>query len=131
MNVALMWAVYDTDGDRIALLATAEDAAALVSILGDGTTIRRDEIVLWTEGSESESAAESYDNTAEIVRGRYNQASVRKRQEVKDANSRASLEQQRTVHLFVEGALNSTACNSKTGKTATNYANVTCAVCRS
>lgn len=46
----------------------AEDAAAMVALLGEGATVRCNvDSILWTEGSERELASESYDGAAEIM----------------------------------------------------------------
>lgn len=56
--------------EYIAACKHVEDAAALVAFRGEGSTIRhghRVSDVVWTEGSESQPAAESYDHVAEVV----------------------------------------------------------------
>lgn len=59
--------VYSEDGELRATCTYAEDAGALVSFLGDGSTIREGKKVLWKEGEEEQSAGESYDFVAETV----------------------------------------------------------------
>lgn len=62
------WRVYNSDGEYVALLKHPEDAAALVSCLGEGTTICAEhKKALWREGAEDEPASESYDHVAEVV----------------------------------------------------------------
>lgn len=63
----LLWAVHNVDGKRVASLKHAEDAAALVATMADGSTIRRHRRVLWTEGKEAFPAAESYDGVANVM----------------------------------------------------------------
>lgn len=46
----------------------AEDAAAMVAIIGGFVRYRR--IIAWDEGNESISAAESYDQAAEVMHRR-------------------------------------------------------------
>lgn len=66
-----MWfAVHNNQGDRVALIKHAEDAAAFVAIQGDGATVRHNGRVVWSEGSETESAGESYDGAATIMHKR-------------------------------------------------------------
>lgn len=64
------WIVYNADAKRIAMFVHAEDAAAFVGIIGDGATVRHGRRIVWREGSEDESAAESYDGAAERMRDR-------------------------------------------------------------
>lgn len=64
--------------DYRAALKHVEDAAILVAVLGKGSTIRighaaRD--IMWYEGGESQSAAESYDHVAKVV---YDRLSARR-----------------------------------------------------
>jgi hypothetical protein len=62
--------VYDAGGEYIASVKYAEHAAALVALEGDGATIRQGHakrMTLWTEGRESQPAAESYDFVATTV----------------------------------------------------------------
>ncbi len=48
-----------------------EDAAAMVAILGHGSTVRYDHrLIVWTEGSEEFSASESYDRAGEVMEQR-------------------------------------------------------------
>lgn len=59
--------VFNEKDEWVATCATAEDAAALISTLDDGSTIRSGDNVLWTEGKEDQAAGESYDFVAELV----------------------------------------------------------------
>ena len=62
--------VYQAKEYRAACKYT-EDAAALVAFLGEGTEIRwGHNVIVWTEGSESQPASESYDHVTEVVAGR-------------------------------------------------------------
>ncbi len=76
--------IYNEDREYVGATRFAEDAAALVAVLGDGTRIssqppvnhrkgsRYDwkKFVVWLEGSETQSASESYDHVAEVVQQR-------------------------------------------------------------
>lgn len=68
------WKVFSPSGDYVGSLVHGEDAAALVAIQGEGATIRfaghSKKHVVWTEGSEEQSAGESYDETARIMADR-------------------------------------------------------------
>lgn len=65
------WKVYSGDGEYIAAVKYLEDAAALVAMRGDGTTIRYQHgVVIWREGKETQPAGESYDYVAETCRTR-------------------------------------------------------------
>lgn len=67
------WKIYDADGKYEAACKHGEVAACIVALLGDGATIRHDhKLIVWREGSEEISAAESYDQVCETI-------SVRKR----------------------------------------------------
>ena len=66
------WKVYNASKEYIAACKYSEDAAALVSCNGEGGTIRHGHgKVLWTEGAESFSAGDSYDETARVVMERH------------------------------------------------------------
>lgn len=70
MAASPIWKVYLGKEYRAAC-KYVEDAAALVALLGDGTTLRCDHaLVLWVEGKEDQSAAESYDHVVEVVHRR-------------------------------------------------------------
>lgn len=65
--------VYNASGEYVASCKYPSDAAALVSLYGDGATIRhghRKTDAVWTEGAESQPAGESYDFVAETVHAR-------------------------------------------------------------
>lgn len=65
------WKVYTPEGVKEAETVHAESAAALVALLGDGATVRRNRTwVVWREGAEYQSAAESYDYVADVVNTR-------------------------------------------------------------
>jgi hypothetical protein len=60
--------VYDAQGEYQAACKRPEEAACLVTFLGDGATVRLEHRrVVWTEGSEAQPAAESYDKAAAIM----------------------------------------------------------------
>jgi hypothetical protein len=54
--------IYDAQGQYLGRVKHAEDAAALVSVHGPGARVKwKHGPVLWREGKEEFSAAESYD----------------------------------------------------------------------
>lgn len=62
------WKCYDADGKYEGAVKHAEMAAALVSVLGVGATVRhRHRHIVWREGAEEISAAESYDFAAGLM----------------------------------------------------------------
>jgi hypothetical protein len=64
------WKVYMGDEYRAAT-KHVEEAACLVAFLGDGATIRADhKLVVWREGREDQSAAESYDHVVAVAHQR-------------------------------------------------------------
>lgn len=64
--------VYNPQGEYIASCKHGEDAAAIVGNYGHGAKIKdRNGKVLWHEGYEEQSAAESYDYVAERCMGAY------------------------------------------------------------
>lgn len=68
MAASPQWKVYNAAQEYKAACKDVEDAACLVSLYGDGGTIRLDhKLILWTEGSEDQQASESYDHVAEVV----------------------------------------------------------------
>jgi hypothetical protein len=70
MAASPQWKVY-RGKEYLAACKRVEEAACLVAFLGDGATIRSGhDLVLWTEGSEDQSACESYDHVTEVVHGR-------------------------------------------------------------
>ena len=63
--------LYSANKEYMGCMKYAEDAAAMVSCLGEGATVKYDHgKVLWTEGGETLSAFESYDRVAEIMNSR-------------------------------------------------------------
>jgi hypothetical protein len=68
MAAAPQFKIYKADGEYVAACKYAEDAAALVAVLGTGTTIRLGHrFVVWTEGAEAIPAGESYDTVAATI----------------------------------------------------------------
>jgi hypothetical protein len=65
MEPTLRWEVY-REGNIRAACFYPEDAAALVAVLGNGTTIEFKGITVWREGLEEIPASESYDTVAEV-----------------------------------------------------------------
>ena len=71
MAASPRWKVYDYNREYIAACKHAEDAAALAALRGPGTTIRAGHsLVVWTEGAEDQSAGDSYDHVANVIRSR-------------------------------------------------------------
>ncbi len=67
------WKVYSVNGEYIASCKYAEDAAALVSVQGNGASISyRHGRKLWIEGHEAIPAGESYDTVSVTVEARRN-----------------------------------------------------------
>ncbi len=65
--------IYNSRGEYVAACKYIEESAMLAAGLGDGTTIRaghEKRHIVWTEGSESQSASESYDHVSEVVSAR-------------------------------------------------------------
>jgi hypothetical protein len=83
------WKVYTAAGEYIASCKEAEDAAVLVSVRGNGSTIRYEhKHTVWTEGAEMQPAGESYDYVANTAHERINAIIVgnaRKRRAAADA----------------------------------------------
>lgn len=69
------WKVY-RDKEYIGCCKYPEDAAALVSVSG-GEIKYGHSLVVWREGSEQFSAAESYDGAADIMQSRRIEANIR------------------------------------------------------
>ncbi len=62
--------IFDRDGEYQAATKRPEEAAAVVSLLGEGATIRNGHAnnrTVWREGSEAQPAGESYDFVAKTV----------------------------------------------------------------
>lgn len=73
MAAAPYFKVYTAEGDYEAAAHSLETAAAIVTFLGDGATIRnghRQRHIIWTEGSEDMPASESYDYVRETAADR-------------------------------------------------------------
>lgn len=62
--------VYNPEGKYTAACADPTDAAAIVALHGEGTKIKADGRVVWTEGKELTTADNSYDTVAVVVLGR-------------------------------------------------------------
>lgn len=74
MGASPEWKVYDAAGNYEAACKHVETGAAIVALLGDGSTIRSGHSkrhTVWTEGKDG-SAGESYDKVAEHVHGSMN-----------------------------------------------------------
>src|SRR5262252_377953 len=70
---AVHWLVYGPDDKFEGATVYAEMAAALVSVLGDGATVRtKTGHAVWREGAEDEPAFDSYDNAALVMMERSN-----------------------------------------------------------
>lgn len=67
---------YDPSGRLIASCADHYATALLMSLNGDGSTIRYKNAVLWIEGADGE-GAESYDTTAITVIKRLDEAGIK------------------------------------------------------
>ena len=67
------WKIYNAAKEYRASCKDVEEAAVLVAFMGKGATIRIEHavrFVVWREGEESQSAADSYDHVVEIVERR-------------------------------------------------------------
>ena len=65
--------VYSSANEYIGSIKYLEDAAAFVSMRGEGATVRNGHAkknIIWTEGREKFGAYDSYDGAAEIMRER-------------------------------------------------------------
>jgi len=70
MGASPIWKVYSENREYLASFKRPEHAAALVSALGDGTTLRWGHIgTVWTEGEDGQ-AGDSYDYVAEVAHER-------------------------------------------------------------
>lgn len=67
-----MFDVWLENERRASNMPYAEEAAMLVSCLGDGAEVRVGRRVVWTEGDEEQGAGASYDEAAETMRARAN-----------------------------------------------------------
>lgn len=73
MAASPRWKVYSRQGEYLAAVKYPEDAAALVSCLSDGATIRDGHPArrtVWTEGAEDQPAGESFDHVAHTIADR-------------------------------------------------------------
>ena len=92
------WKIYSAAQEYLGSTVYAEDAAAFVSIQGEGATIRRGHAkkdVVWTEGFEKISAGDSYDEAASIMLQRLDQRyldAVAKRDAIHTAYLKAQAE---------------------------------------
>lgn len=65
------WKVHSHTGMYEGEAVFGELAAAMVAVLGDASTVRTaGGLVVWREGAEEQSAGESYDTAAEVMRFR-------------------------------------------------------------
>lgn len=73
-RIPIAWMkVYDACGNYLASCVEPEGAAALVALSGEGATIRNGHAkknAVWVEGSEAQTAAESYDFVAITIHDR-------------------------------------------------------------
>jgi hypothetical protein len=68
----LKWKVRRPSGELVAAASYAEDAAAMVAHVGAGAKVTYDHrVVVWREGSEQFSAADSFDGAAAVTRERF------------------------------------------------------------
>lgn len=68
----LRYKIYSADGLLMGSARYGEDAAAFVGNLGAGAKVKNARVnrIVWAEGKEEISAADSYDQAAEIMRKR-------------------------------------------------------------
>lgn len=62
--------IYNASGEYVAACKYAEESAMLVSLLGDGSTIRdghEKKYIVWHEGKQDQGAGESYDYVAQVI----------------------------------------------------------------
>ena len=69
MSSPLVWKVYSPT-EQVGAVRYAEEAAALVSLYGDGGQVKVDGRIVWREGRESQTAGESFDFAAGVMHGR-------------------------------------------------------------
>jgi len=102
--MATKWKCHFPDGEFGASTKYAEDAAAIVALWGAGATVKWDHrLVVWTEGKEEISAAESYDRATAIMmarRAKYEREAEERRQ-AQLAQLRAEMAATKT-EIFVE-----------------------------
>lgn len=71
MAASPRWKVYDAEGEYEGCAKHAEIAGAMVGMMGEGATIRDNHRrIVWREGAEHVTAAESVDACAETVYSR-------------------------------------------------------------
>lgn len=73
MASILRFKIYDADGIYQAATNRAEEAGAIVALLGDGSVIKdglNNRRIVWREGKEAIPAGESYDVVAQTVYAR-------------------------------------------------------------
>ena len=61
--------VYDPSGEQFAEVSDYAAGALLMSLYGNGSTIRLKNVILWLEGADGE-GANSYDNTSFVIEER-------------------------------------------------------------
>ena len=76
--------VYNPQGEYIASCKHIVDAAAIVSIYGDGARIKDGGRIVWAEGREEFSAGESYDQVAEVVWERIRERNIAALKKIED-----------------------------------------------
>jgi hypothetical protein len=62
--------VHDSEGRYVASARDVTLAAVVVAFLGDGARVKYHGRIIWTEGSESEPAGDSFDGAAELMSAR-------------------------------------------------------------
>lgn len=75
MAASPRWKVYSPAGEYVAACRYVEDAASIITLHGDGATIRDGHCkadTVWTEGAERQPASESIDFVAGTVLNRAN-----------------------------------------------------------
>ena len=70
MVTKMRFQVCNEAGGHVASTKDALEAAMLVACMGKGSDVRTKDDIVWTEGDEEFSAAESYDRAAEIMEKR-------------------------------------------------------------
>ena len=68
--MATRFKVYTASGQYVASCKYAEDAAAIIAAYGGGTIRDGHRKVVWREGSETETASDSYDAVAQTIYAR-------------------------------------------------------------
>jgi len=76
MSSPLVWKVHNGT-EQIGSTRYAEDAAALVSLAGEGARVLADGCIVWREGREAQPAGESYDYAADVMHQRRRAAAER------------------------------------------------------